>query len=194
MPMRLLASTLLAAVMVIGPATAANAACYADDKVIQLDLSGDILYGGDTLGVTATHPSGFEGDWTLTLAITGETATATATSTIAHDFTTPVVPERTLTKITATFAFDDGQCLASSTLGSGAVPAIQASYSPGTQAALPAAIDTVTAEAQVTLLPRDGGDGGGLLPNTGGSRLALLLAGMIAVLGGGYGAYRFRRA
>ena len=154
-----LAVLVVAALAILVPSFPAQA--YPD---VTVSVSTRTVVGGEDMTITATANGTPDCAWQLTYR--GETKTADSGSSITEVFQTPEVDEVTKNNAHATCTFDDG------TGGGGeAVTALQ----------------TATGSATQTLLPKDSGngDGGGLLPNTGGERLAWLVVGGLLVLIGG---------
>lgn len=187
MKLRMLASGLVAAFLVLSPATVAQA--NYPGPVITIDVGGGVFYGGDPVPVTATS-STVDCTWNLTLAINGESANGPLSTSFSHTFGSPVVSEVTQTSVTATCVYDDGLGPASFT-GDSEAAAVPAFYTPGTGVTVQTAERTTSVTAAVTLLPREAGDGdgdenaGGLLPGTGGASLWILLAGAALLVIGG---------
>ena len=156
--------------------------------VAVVTVSEDTVTGGDDITITATATlNGNPVDcieWTLEFM--GDQRTGSGTS-ITETFSTPEVDEEQDEVATATCLYDDGV----SALGSGGSRTAGASLATVEQ--------TATGTGTQTLLPEDDdgdGDNGGLLPNTGGERLAWLIIGLLLVLVGGgvYMASRQREA
>ncbi|WP_162891326.1 LPXTG cell wall anchor domain-containing protein [Aeromicrobium sp. A1-2] len=157
------------------------------DCGIALSLNNSTLEGGQSFKYTADAGT-VDCDWTVTYA--GKSKTGSGTS-ISGSFGTEVVTKKTTSKITASCEHATGVAPASApTQSSDAKPAF---YSTGSSAVLQAADDTVDyptstcpVSATVTLLPKGVSDAGdGILPNTGGSSLWILLAGGALIMAGG---------
>jgi LPXTG-motif cell wall-anchored protein len=150
--------------------------------VVTVTVTDDTLIGGGTATITATVHPPINCDWEMTYL--GQTATGSGTS-ITADFDTRVVSHTEHDPVFATCTYDDTE------LPSGAPAAGGSAGSLGTS--LVAATQTATGEGTITLLPRHRhhhhhghGNGGGILPNTGGERLAwLVIGGLLVLVGGG---------
>jgi LPXTG-motif cell wall-anchored protein len=155
-----LAVMVVAALAILVPSSPAQA--YPD---VTVSVSTRTIVGGNDMTITATVNGVSSCAWQLTYR--GETATADSGGSITAVFDTPKVDKVTKNIATATCTVDDG------TGGGGEAVA---------------ALQTVEGSAEQTLLPLSSGnegDGGGLLPNTGGERLAWLVVGGFLVLIGG---------
>ena len=159
---------------------------------VTVTVSDHTLVGGNDVTITATVDHAIDCDeWELTYQ--GDTRTGSGTS-ITATFSTPEVDEETETNSFATCFFDDdifdGPNSAASVSGGGGAGAL---------GALVMAPDSASGVGDVILLPLgddnddddddgngggDNGDGGGILPNTGGERLAWLVIGAMLVLVG----------
>jgi LPXTG-motif cell wall-anchored protein len=126
---------------------------------------------------------------TLTVSFSDGKASSETTTRTGHDvdtltgsYVTKAVDEKTSTTMTATCTYDDTNVVApAKAKSSGVVPAF---YSTKTGSTLQAATQNLHASAVVVLLPKGGDDGNGVLPNTGGLRLSLLVIGGLLVLVG----------
>lgn len=183
MKIRLIAAAVIAGVATLLSAGTANAGY--PDPPITLTIDDNILVGGNTFSYTADSGS-VECDWTITYndgRAPGEPAVQAGSGTsISGSYKTKVVSKTFKSPITATCEYDDGQ--SASTDDATTAPAF---YSTGSGAStLQAAIQEASASATVTLLPKDSGDDGDSLPDTGGSNLSwLLIGGALVVVGGG---------
>jgi LPXTG-motif cell wall-anchored protein len=158
--------------------------------VVTVNVSERSVVGGEDILIEATvSPSTIDCQWTLTFL--GQERTGSGNS-ISETFSTPEVNSETQVEAVAVCTYDDGANLS----GSGSSRTAGAS--------LATVETTATGTGTQTLLPEDddgdedgdgdgdgGGDGdgdgdnGGLLPNTGGERLAWLIIGAMLVLVGG---------
>jgi LPXTG-motif cell wall-anchored protein len=162
-----------------------------DYQLVVVNVSERTVVGGNNIEITATANIKCD-SWELTFL--DQEASKGSSSFITHVFTTPEVDDEEDHVATATCFYDDGV----SAMGSGG----------GGRALGTLATVETSAEGSgtQTLLPEDdddddddddgdgdddgngGGDGdnGGLLPNTGGERLAwLIIGGMLVLVGGG---------
>ena len=171
---RLVAAASIATAVTLLSAGAAQA--YPDAPNVTITIHDNILYGGDKFSYTAN--ADVDCDWTISYpraAGQSPTQTGSGTST-SGSYDTPPVKEVERSNITATCEYDDG-----------------APASAGVQAS---ALQTASASAVVTLLPRGGAgdaDEDAALPDTGGSNLWLFAVGGALVLVGGGTLYAARR-
>lgn len=165
-------------------------------EVVTVTVSEREVVGGEDILIEASASLDNEAfvcdSWELTFL--GEERSAGSGSSISETFSTPEVNETEEHDAVATCFYDDG----TNALGGGGSRTVGASL---------ATVETsATGTGVQTLLPRDGdgdgdedgdgdgdedgdgdgdGDNGGLLPNTGGERLAWLIIGAMLVLVGG---------
>jgi LPXTG-motif cell wall-anchored protein len=152
---------------------------------VTVTVSEDTVIGGTDIVITATvDPSTIDCNWSLTFL--GVTRNGTGNS-ITRTFSTPVVDHVEHHEAVATCVYDDSQLGARGSGGTGSL---------GTATSFVTATQSATGSGTQTLLPRHGdddtdegngdNDNGGLLPNTGGERLAwLIIGGMLVMVGGG---------
>jgi len=160
---------------------------------VEVTVSSATVTGGQDIQITATVDPDVDCSWELTFMdqeVSGEG------NAITHTFSTPEVDSVEEHEAVAVCFFDNG---------------VPAAAGGGGRAALGASLGTVEVSSEgsapQTLLPlddgdgdddsdsdddsdddggSDGGDNGGLLPNTGGERLAwLIIGGMLVLVGGG---------
>lgn len=159
---------------------------------VTVTVSDHELVGGNDVTITATVDPAIDCDeWELTYQ--GDTRTGSGTS-ITATFSTPEVDERTETNSFATCFFDNDIFD-----GPNAAPSVSGGGGAGTLGTLVMDPDSASGVGDVILLPLgddnddddddgngggDNGDGGGILPNTGGERLAWLVIGAMLVLVG----------
>lgn len=167
--MKKYAATLAAALMVLLGLTALAPSAQAyPTPVLTLKLSLHDVVSGKTF--TAVAKATVTCD-TLTLNWAGQSATSPG-STLSHAFKAPVVTVPTVVTAVAV-------CHYTSTTGAS-----------GT--AIAAAPQTLTAKANVTVLPLSSA-GNGRLPNTGGPSVGWLIAGIAALLAGAAAMFAGRR-
>jgi LPXTG-motif cell wall-anchored protein len=157
--------------------------------IFKVVVSEDTVTGGDDITIAAhVEPPVSCDSWTLTFL--GDTRNGSG-PTITETFSTPEVDNVEHHDAVATCVFDNPNPSAASAVGgSGGKASLGTSLVQFT--------DTITGVGVQTLLPEDdggdgdgdsdgdGGDGGGILPNTGGERLAwLVIGGMLVLVGGG---------
>lgn len=159
--MKKFAATLAAALMVLlGLAALAPSAQAYPTPILTLKLSVQRVVSGHTFNAVATASVTCD---TLTVSWDGQSATAPG-SRVKHTFRAPIVTVPTV--ITAVAV-----CHYSSTTGTGG-------------AAISVTEQTLTARANVTVLPLSNSAGNGHLPNTGGPSIGWLIAGIAALLAG----------
>lgn len=187
--LKLAATTVVAALIAIVPATSAHGAY--EDPAIDVDVSPTTLVGGGSFSGTATS-NGVDCEWTVTFR--GEDITGTGTE-IDFEFDTPTVDEETERDLDVTCVYDD-ENVSNSAADAGVASAEFASYRQ-TSATLPTALQTLTRTVTITLLAASDGDeddddddddGGGSsngsLPDTGGTSGIVLLSGATLVAAG----------
>ena len=163
---------------------------------LTVTVSESTVTGGDDITITAVVSPAVDCEsWSLTFL--GDTRTGSGSS-ITETFDTPEVDETEHHDAVATCTWDDPHPgpqdeAAPSVTGSGSVGSLGTAVG----ASLVTELVTATGTGTQTLLPLDGGDddddgngggdgdGGGILPNTGGERLAWLVIGAMLVLVGG---------
>ncbi|MEJ7635976.1 LPXTG cell wall anchor domain-containing protein [Aeromicrobium sp.] len=160
------------------------------DCGISLTLSRSTLVGGGTFQFTADSGE-VDCDWTVTYD--GKTRTGDG-QTFSGSFKTDVVDKKSTSKIRATCTFDNATAgaLASTSTSADVTPAF---YSAGAGESVQTATQVCKVSANVTLLPRGTSPAAaddGLLPNTGGSNLWILMLGGALVLGGAGATYAAR--
>ena len=167
--MKKYAATLAAALMVLLGLTALAPSAQAyPTPILTLKLSLHSVVSGHTFNAVAKASVTCD---TLTVTWAGQSAT-TPGSTLSHTFLAPTVSKPTV--ITAVAV-----CRYSSTAGASG-------------AAIRATEQTLTAKANVTVLPVSSG-AGGHLPNTGGPSVGWLIAGIAALLAGAGAMFAGRR-
>lgn len=181
----LVAITALAACFVAMPSASAVVPTYPDatDVQITLTLNASTLIGGANLTIKAVAKSGGKNiPGRLTVEAFGKTHTDNDNS-LKITVKTPVVTQREVRKVTATFVPTDNADASASTQGN----TVTAYYSTASASAVvPAAYRTAHASRNVTLLPRGSGDitPNSLLPNTGGASLWYLIVGALLLASG----------
>lgn len=167
--MKKFAATLAAALMaLLGLTALAPSAQAYPTPVLTLKLSLHTVISGHTFNAVAKASVTCD---TLTVSWSGQSATVPG-STLSHTFTAPVVTVPTV--ITAVAV-----CRYTSTTGTAG-------------AAIAASPQTLTAKANVTVLPVNSA-GNGHLPNTGGPSVGWLIAGIAALLAGAGAMFAGRR-
>lgn len=166
---RLVAAASIAAAITLLSSGAAQA--YPDAPNVTISIPDDTLVGGNVF--TFTAKADVDCDWTITYAkAEGQSPTQTGSGkSLSGSYDTPVVSSTERSPLVASCKYDDGV--------------------PATTAVSPARLQTASASAVVTLLPRgsgddDKGDDNSVLPDTGGSNLWIfVLGGALVVVGGG---------
>ncbi|GAC1382979.1 MAG: hypothetical protein NVSMB48_15020 [Marmoricola sp.] len=167
--MKKYAATLAAALMVLLGLTALAPSAEAyPTPVLTLKLSVQSVISGHTFNAVAKASVNCD---TLTVSWSGQSATAPG-STLTHTFRAPIVTVPTV--ITAVAV-----CRYSSTTGTAG-------------AAIAATEQSLTAKANITVLPLTSA-GSGHLPNTGGPSIGWLIAGIAALLAGAVAMFAGRR-
>jgi LPXTG-motif cell wall-anchored protein len=170
---RLALATAVVAAAALFAATSPAQAAYS--AIIELTVSPNPLVGGGNITATATTQPTTDCD-EISITYEGETVTGTG-STLTHVFDTKVVDKVTETLATATCIYDDDQFKTAAAGGALKLGSVLVADTQETH-------DSVI----VTLLPKSGEkpDDGGILPNTGGERLAwLVIGGLLVLVGGG---------
>ena len=184
---------------------AASSPAQAQYGVVTVNVSERTVVGGNSIQITAT--ANIECDsWEMEFM--GQEASGGQGSSFSHTFTTPEVDEEEDHVATATCFYDDGvDALGSGgggrTLGTSVATVETSAEGSGTQTLLPRDDDDGDDDGDDGDGDDDGdddgdgdgdgdddgdgngGDNGGLLPNTGGERLAWLIIGAMLVLVGG---------
>lgn len=173
---RLVAAASIAVAITLLSSGAAHA--YPDAPNVTITIPDDELFGGDVFSYTA-HAD-VDCDWTISYAeAEGQSPTQTGGGdSLSGSYDTHPVSKTEPTTITATCKYDDG--------------------TPSSSAVSPSALQTASASAIVTLLPRGGagdgdGDDDGALPDTGGSNAWILVLGGALIVAGGSVTYVARR-
>lgn len=161
------------------------------DCAITLTLSDSTVVGGKSFDFSAD--AGEDNcDWRVTYRDKVKNGSG---SSISGSYSTPVVSKKTTSKIVAECAQDDSPVSVTPSRDSAAVPAFYSTQSSRTVAAATPA--TCTVSVNVTLLPKGASvgdaDDNGVLPNTGGSNLWILVLGGALVAGGAGVTYAARR-
>jgi LPXTG-motif cell wall-anchored protein len=154
---------------------------------VTVTVSEATVVGGNPIEITATVDPDIDCDWELTFL--GDTVTGSGTS-ITETFDTPEVDDVEQHEAVAECFFDNGLEArgggGSRTLGASLATVEVSSTGSGTQTLLPVDDDDDGDGDEDGDEDGDGdGDGGGILPNTGGERLAWLVIGAMLVLVGG---------
>lgn len=157
-----------ALVALLGVVALAPSAQAYPTPILTLKLSVQTVVSGGTFNAVATADVQCD---TMTVTWNGQTATAPG-STVSHVFTAPVVQVATVITAHATCTYTDQ----TGTAGH----------------ALAVTQKTLTADANVTVLPQAAA-ATGKLPNTGGPSIGWLLAGIAALLAGAGAMYAGRR-
>lgn len=191
--LRLVAAAALAGLVTLLSSGAAQAFVYPDCGIdMKLTIHKTPLTGGKSFHYVASAP-GTDCDWTVTYRDKKVTGSGES---ISGTFKTQQVDKKFTSKITAACTHlvkgVSGPISKSNKVVS-AVYLTSSSYSTAT-AAGPAQPRTCPISADITLLPKGAGTGnGGLLPNTGGSNLWILVLGGALLVGGGGVVYASRR-
>jgi LPXTG-motif cell wall-anchored protein len=159
------------------------------DCGIALSLTSSTVTGGESFSFTADAGDG-DCDWTVTYG--GRTKTGSGT-TISGTFDTAEVSKQKTSTIKAACTHE--LSAAPSATESTSTQVTPAFYATGSSATLQAATRTCPVSAIVTLLPVGAGpaDADGVLPDTGGSNLWILVVGGALVAGGAGVTYAARR-
>lgn len=185
MTLRLGAAALIAAAAAM--LSTAPAQAYPDAPNVSITIPDSVLYGGTTFDYRAT--ADVECDWTVTYAeaVNGPATQTGSGTTISGTYDTKVVKDTFKSPVSATCTYDDG------------VPPVSAKIVTSNEVTpafwtgedgdvVTAATQRATASATVTLLPRstssDTAKDNGVLPDTGGSSLWILVVGVGLLLVG----------
>jgi LPXTG-motif cell wall-anchored protein len=163
-----LACAAAAAAAVVALVPAAAHAVYVD-PAIGLTVSDTTVVEGASLTAKAT--STLDCDWTISFAGTAEQGSGT---TFTAGFTAPDVDNKTTLPLVGRCGYDD------------AAPSSTPARAADTAAAVPVATREASRTVQITVLPKGAAetDDNGVLPDTGGSTLTLLLVGGALVVAG----------
>jgi len=185
---RLIAAAFIACAMTL---LASGAQAYPDCGV-SLSLSSSTLVGGKSFSFKADAGDIDCVPWSVTYR--GKTKTGSG-HTLSGSYSTPVVTKKTTTKITGKCTHVISDASASAPANESSSDVTPAFYAASAGVAAAAETRTCPVSATVTLLPKGGvaNEDDGVLPNTGGSNLWLLVLGGVLVLGGGGVAYASRR-
>jgi LPXTG-motif cell wall-anchored protein len=188
---RLVAAAAIAAVATLMSSGAAQA--YPDIPNVTLTIPDSVLVGGNTFTYKAS--ADVDCQWTISYpeAVNGSATQTGNGKTLSGSYDTKVVSKTFKSPIKATCKYDDNvPAVAKVVTSNDVTPAV---YSPADSAqTLQAAIQSASASATVTLLPK-GGDKNddGALPDTGGSNLWILVLGGALIVAGGGVTYVARR-
>jgi LPXTG-motif cell wall-anchored protein len=202
--LRLIAAVAIAGAFMMLSTGAAQA--YPDTNGVTLTTNSPLV-GGKVVKFVAQ--ADFEcSTWTITFSdgkASSETSTRTDTSgtdTFTGSYVSKVVDKKTTTHMTASCTYDNGcpttgpskpECQVVAPAEKKPDAVIPAFYSIGSgSSAIQALTRHASATAKVVLLP-ESSDDNGILPNTGGLRLSLLVLGGLLVVGGAGVTYAARR-
>ena len=190
-------AAVVCAAMALGPLSASPAFAY-PDPVLTIETNSPLV-GGKTLEITA-EAGGSDCAWNIVYE--GQTESGNGES-FSTTFSTEEVDEETDVSLTATCVYDDSTGPASAETPNGDSVVRNALYVPAESDALQAAVQSQSKTVQVTLLPEGDGDGdgngdndsnsGGLLPDTGGANLILIVLGAGLLATGASAVYVSRR-
>ncbi|MDX6276452.1 MAG: hypothetical protein QOJ72_580 [Nocardioidaceae bacterium] len=179
--LRLAAAAAVAGVLVLLSSGAAQA--YPDCGIdLNLTIHKTPLTGGKSFDYVASAPDGTNCDWTVTYA--GKKQTGSGDS-ISGTFKTKHVTKSFTSKLTAACTHTVGVS-GPITKSNKVVSAVYLTSSSSSTVPTATQQQTCPISADITLLPKgaDTNDGG-LLPNTGGSNLWILVLGGVLLVGGG---------